>query len=126
MDPTADFKLMKTIPWGLIPSSEGLIGEKGLLGAIEHRQRFGPTPSPHRSSSGRTSEIQREHGRKGRQEHYRRKAILEAEKEAERRRKFERRHPEGNEAYWMRREANRKTRKAGERQARKRRTRARA
>jgi hypothetical protein len=103
-------------PWGTLNSlSEGAIEELGVVGAIQEGRRV----SARRTSSGRTSSIQRKHGRKGRQAHYTRKAILEREKEAERRATWIRRHPTANESNWIRREEKRKTRKAAEREARK-------
>ncbi len=102
--------------WGDLPSSEGAIRELGVRGAIsENRKRV----SRRRASSGMTSEIQRTQGRKGRQEHYKRKAILEREKEEERRRIWNRRHPGSSESGWLRREEKRKTRKANYRAYRK-------
>lgn len=76
--------------------------------------------SLHRSSSGRTSSIQRKGGRKAREAHYTRKAILERQKEEARRARWEEHHPLSSESAWRRREARRKTRKAAERAARKR------
>lgn len=75
--------------------------------------------SPRRTSSGRTSSIQRRGGRKARQAHYTRKAILEREKEEKRRRRWEERNPGGSEGDWRRAENLRKTRKAINRQVRK-------
>jgi hypothetical protein len=102
--------------WGDLPSSEGAVRELGVRGAIEERGRL----SPRRPSSGMTSEIQRTQGRKGRQEHYKRKAILEKEKEEERRRVWLRRHPGASESDWLKREEKRKTRKVSYRNYRKR------
>lgn len=78
--------------------------------------------SPHRSSSGQTSEIQRKGGRKARKEHYTRKAILEREKEEKRRRAWEKLHPGASESNWRRREERRKTRRATRHLTRKRKT----
>jgi len=103
------------IPWGNLPSSEGAINELGIKGAMAERDKR----SPRRSSSGKTSSIQRKGGRKARQAHYTRKAVLEREKEAERRRVWERRHPGASESNWRRREEKRKTRKAAERNTRR-------
>jgi hypothetical protein len=88
------FNMLKagTIHWGNVPESP-------------------KAPSPHRPSSGQTSEIQRLHGRKGRQAHYTRKAILEKEKEEDRRRFWLLHHPGAAEANWNTREKKRKTRK---------------
>ena len=88
------FNMLKagTIAWGNVPESP-------------------KAPSPHRPSSGKTSEIQRLHGRKGRKEHYTRKAILEKEKEEGRRRFWLHHHPGAPEANWNAREKKRKTRK---------------
>ena len=102
--------------WGNLNSvSEKAIEELGLDAAIAEARRG----SARRPSSGRTSSIQRKEGRKGRQAHYTRKAILEREKEAERRAVWMRRHPHAAESNWTRREEKRKTRKAVERAARK-------
>jgi len=102
--------------WGNLNSvSEKAIEELGLAGAIAEARRG----SPRRPSSGRTSSIQRKEGRKGRQAHYTRKAILERAKEEERRAVWMRRHPGRAESNWARREEKRKTRKAVERAARK-------
>jgi hypothetical protein len=78
--------------------------------------------SPHRSSSGMTSEIQRKGGRKARKEHYTRKAVLENQKEAERRRVWLQLHPDASESNWRRREERRKTRRATRHVYRKRKT----
>jgi len=102
--------------WGNLNSlSEGAIEELGVVGAIQEARRV----SARRPSSGLTSSIQRREGRKGRQAHYTRKAVLEREKEAERRAVWMRRHPAANESNWTRREEKRKTRKAQERELRK-------
>lgn len=101
-----------SLKWGnLANMSEGAFKELGFAGAYNEARR----PSEHRASSGMTNRMTR----KERQEHYRRKAALEARKEAERRAVWARRHPGAPEANWERREAARKTRKAGERAARK-------
>jgi hypothetical protein len=61
-------------PWGTLNSiSEGAIEELGVVGAIQEGRRV----SARRTSSGRTSSIQRKHGRNGRQAHYTRMEILE-------------------------------------------------
>jgi hypothetical protein len=98
-------------PWGNLPSSEGAIRELGVIGALQEADRL----SSHRSSSGRTSSIQRKGGRKARQAHYTRKAISEKRKEAARRAAWERRHPGASESNWLRRQEKRKTRKAANR-----------
>ena len=104
------------LAWGNVANlSDGAVREFGIEGAMAERNR----PSPRRSSSGRTSSIQRREGRKGRQAHYTRKAILEREKEDGRRSVWLRRHPGASESNWVRREGNRKTRKAAARQLRK-------
>jgi hypothetical protein len=101
-----------SLKWGNIANlSEGAFKELGFAGAYEEALR----PSERRASSGMTNRMTR----KERQEHYRRKAILESRKEADRRAVWMRRHPGAPEANWERREAARKTRKAGERAARK-------
>jgi len=102
--------------WGNLNSlSEGAIEELGVVGAAQEARRV----SARRPSSGLTSSIQRKEGRKGRQAHYTRKAVLEREKEAARRAVWERRHPRAAESNWVRREEKRKTRKAAERILRK-------
>ena len=104
------------LPWGNVANlSEGAVRELGIEGAIDEHWKL----SPRRSSSGRTSSIQRVHGRKGRQAHYTRKAILEREKEESRRKVWERRHPGASESNWRRHEENRKSRKANQRATRK-------
>ena len=115
--PTSMFNMIKSgaIAWGDVVSSPGAVAELGLEGARAEKARG----SPHRASSGQTSEIQRVHGRKGRKEHYTRKAILEKEKEEARRVVWLRRHPGAPEANWVRREEKRKTTKADQRLMRK-------
>lgn len=78
--------------------------------------------SPHRSSSGNTSEIQRKGGRKARKEHYTRKAILERQKEEKRRRVWLQLHPDASESNWRRREERRTKRRANRRLYRRRKT----
>lgn len=75
--------------------------------------------SPHLASSGRTSSIQREGGRKARKAHYTRKAILEREKEEKRRKRWVAKNPGGSESNWQRAEELRKTRRAINRRLRK-------
>jgi hypothetical protein len=95
--------------WGnLMNLSEGDIEELGIEGAIAARN----ANSPHRASSGLTTEIVHAHGRKAGKEHYKRKAILEAEKEVERRVKWLRRHPGAPESNWNRRQETRKVKRA--------------
>jgi hypothetical protein len=103
------------VEWADLPSSEGRIQQLGVRGAIAHNRATRGMPSPRRASSGMTSEIKRVEGRKGRQAHYTRKAILEAEKEARRRASWNARHPGSSNRGWNRKEAARKTRKAEER-----------
>ena len=115
------FERQSNAEWGNIGNlSERAIAELGVEGAIAERDQR----SPRRSSSGRTSSLQRAAPegtrRKLRQAHYTRKAILEKEKESARRKIWERRHPGSSESKWLQREAARKTRKAGERKARRR------
>ena len=114
-DPIMKAMMEGKLAWGNLPSSEGAIRELGLTGAMSERRKV----SPRNPSSGRTSSIQKEKGRKGRQEHYKRKAILERQKEEERRRVWLRRNPGASESNWRRREEKRKTRKAAERAVRK-------
>ena len=115
--PTSMFNMIKSgaIAWGDVVSSPGAVAELGLEGARAEKARG----SPHRASSGQTSEIQRVHGRKGRAEHYKRKAILEKEKEEARRVVWLRRHPGAHESNWVLREDKRKTRKANLRMVRR-------
>jgi hypothetical protein len=104
------------LPWGNVANlSEGAVRELGVQGAMEEHW----VRSPRRSSSGKTSSIQGRLGRKGRQAHYTRKAILEREKEGHRRAVWERRHPGASESHWRSREEKRKTRKANERNVRR-------
>ena len=101
-----------SLKWGNINNlSEGAFQELGFAGAYEEAHR----PSERRASSGMSNRMTR----KERKEHYRRKAELEARKEAQRRAVWIRRHPGAPEANWQRREAARKSRKAGERAARR-------
>ena len=101
-----------SLKWANVANlSEGAFKELGFVGAYEEARR----PSERRASSGMSERMTR----KERQEHYRRKAALEARKEAERRAVWMRRHPGAPETNWEHREAMRKTRKAGERAARK-------
>lgn len=88
--------------------SEGAVEELGVNGAIAERN----AGSPHRNSSGQTTEIVHAHGRKAGKEHYKRKAILELEKEAVRRATWLRRHPGAPESNWVRRQDTRKAARA--------------
>ena len=102
--------------WGnLMNLSDPTIEELGINGAIAERNAI----SPHRASSGMTTEIVHAHGRKAGKEHYKRKAILEAEKEVERRAKWLRRHPGAPEANWVRRQETRKVARADRARSRK-------
>lgn len=107
--------------WGNVANlSDKAIEELGITGAM-NEEHYG---SPRRSSSGYTSELvkagkTRKERNTIRRAHYVRKGILEAEKEAERRARWLRRHPGAPEANWNRREAARKTRKAAHRVSRK-------
>lgn len=104
-----------SLEWGNLANiSEGAFKELGFEGAMAEARR----PSERRPSSGMSNRMTR----KDRKEHYRRKAELEARKEAERRAVWLRRHPGAPEDIWERREAARKSRKAGERAARRRRS----
>lgn len=115
-DPIMNAMLKGNLNWVSADElSEGAVRELGIEGAKSERRRR----SARRPSSGRTSSIQRVGGRKARAEHYTRKAILEREKEEERRRVWVRRHPGASESNWLRREAVRKTRKVVERKNRK-------
>ena len=115
--PNSIFDKYPHIPWGNLDiiEDEKVVDKYGLGYAI----REAKMSSPRRHSSGRTSSIQKREGRKGRQAHYTRKAILEREKEADRRAMWRNLHPNGNESNWLLREQKRKTRKAAERAARK-------
>ena len=105
------------IPWGNLDiiEDEKVVDKYGLGYALKEAKMS----SVRRPSSGRTSSIQKREGRKGRQAHYTRKAILEREKEADRRAMWRNLHPDGSERNWLQREEKRKTRKAAERAARK-------
>lgn len=95
---------------------ERRVAEIGLDEALAeqiYRREYGR--SPHRPSSGRSNTMTR----KERKEHYRRKGILEAEKEGRRRAEWERLHPGGRESNWRHREEARKRRKSSERRSRK-------
>ncbi len=73
------------------------------------------TESEHRPSSGMTNTLTRG----PRREHYKRKAELEAQKEAARFEKWKRMYPMDTAYGWQIREQHRKTRKAAQRKARK-------
>lgn len=73
------------------------------------------TESEHRPSSGMTNTLTRG----PRREHYKRKAELEAQKEAARFEKWKRMYPMNTAQGWHIREQHRKTRKAAQRKARK-------
>jgi hypothetical protein len=101
-----------SLKWGNLENmSEGAFKELGFAGAYAEARR----QSEHRASSGMTNRM----SRKNRKEHYRRKAELETRKEAGRRTVWLRRHPGASDVDWERSEAARKSRKAGERAARK-------
>ena len=114
-------KNLDDVPWGNWANlEEGNIRKFGVRGAMTRRNRL----SARRSSSGRTSSGERKHptrkaAKAWRAEHYKRKAILEREKEEARRREWKADFPEEGEANWNRREAARKTRKAANRAIRK-------
>jgi hypothetical protein len=114
-------KEMEEVPWAnWMNIDDANLRKFGVRGAMARRNR----PSPRRSSSGRTSSGERQFptrkaGKAWRAEHYKRKAILEREKEEQRRREWEADFPEEGEAGWQRREAARKTRKANYRAFRK-------
>ena len=102
--------------WGnLNELSEGAIEELGIEGAMAEYN----AGSPHRGSSGMTTEIVHMHGRKAGKEHYKRKAVLEAEKEAMRRATWRRRHPGASESNWNRRQETRKAARADRVRSRK-------
>ena len=67
--------------------------------------------SPHRSSSGRTSSIQKTHGRKGRAAHYKRKGELEGEKEGRRRTRWREVFPRKESPHFKKLEEKRKARR---------------
>ena len=115
--PNSIFDKYPHIKWGNlnIIEDEKVVDKYGLGYAFKEAKMS----SPRRHSSGRTSSIQKREGRKGRQAHYTRKAILEREKEADRRAMWRNLHPDGHESNWLLREQKRKTRKAAERAARK-------
>jgi len=102
------------------------ISEYGVEEALR-RQKMREN-SPRRASSGMTSETLNRMFREGktrkernawRRAHYIRKGELEAEKETARRARWQRRHPHESQANWERREAERKTRRAAAKAARK-------
>lgn len=104
--------------WGnLMNLSEGAVEELGIKGAMEERDRL----SSHVASSGRSASMPR----KVRKEHYTRKIAKYRAHEAERRARWEHRHPGATESNWLRREAahraNRNTRRAARRATRNRR-----
>jgi hypothetical protein len=83
----------------------------GIEGALQRA----PTPSPRRSSSGKSHKMTR----KVRKEHYKRKAQLEEEKEKQRLRAWMTKNPNGDPMDWVRREQARRERKERERKSRK-------
>jgi len=98
--------LFAGMPWArAVNLSSGDVKEMGLMKAEDVRYM------PSSSSHGRSSSAKRK-GRKARKEYYRLKGEREGEKEAERRRVWEERHPDGRESNWLWREERRKTRKA--------------
>lgn len=84
--------------WGNVMNlSEGAVEELGIKGAMEERARL----SSHLASSGESPTMPR----KARKEHYTRKIAKYKAHEAERRARWERRHPGAGESNWERREA---------------------
>ncbi len=84
--------------WGnLLNLSEGAVEELGIKGAMEERNRI----SSHVASSGQSPLMPR----KARKEHYTRKIAKYQAHEAERRERWERRHPGAPESNWEHREA---------------------
>ena len=84
--------------WGnLMNLSEGAVEEHGIKGAMAERNRI----SSHVASSGESPSMPR----KIRKEHYSRKIAKYKMHEAERRARWERRHPNASESNWARREA---------------------
>ena len=83
--------------WGnLMNMSEGAVEELGISGAMAERNRI----SSHVASSGQSPSMPR----KARKEHYTRKIAKYKAHEAERRVRWERRHPGAPESNWERRE----------------------
>lgn len=100
------------IEWGNIAAmNEAVYKKHGMYAAHRNAVKL----SEHRPSSGMSNTMTR----KARKEHYRRKAILEAQKAKERREHWEYYHPRAHESNWERREAKREERKALERQGRR-------
>jgi hypothetical protein len=84
--------------WGNIDNlSERAVEELGIKGAMAERNRI----SSHVASSGQSPSMPR----KIRKEHYTRKIAKYKAHEAERRARWERRHPGAPESNWERREA---------------------
>ncbi len=104
--------------WGNIAEMDPYVLEReGVKAAYNDAWRR--ASSEHRASSGRTESIEAREGRKGRKEHYRRKAELERKKEEARRAAWIARFPGASEVNWVRREAQRKTRKQAAKAARR-------
>jgi hypothetical protein len=100
--------------WGNVFNlSEGAIEELGIKGAMAERDQL----SSHVASSGESYKMPR----KMRKEHYARKIAKYQAHEAERRARWERRHPGAPEENWKEREAahraKRNTRRAARRAA---------
>lgn len=100
------------VEWGNIAAmNEAVYLKEGRYAAHRHAVKR----SEHLPSSGMSNTMTR----KARKEHYRRKAILEAQKAKERRADWEYYHPHAHESDWVRREAKRDERKALERLGRR-------
>ena len=98
--------------WGnLLNLSEGAVEELGIKGAMEERDRL----SSHVASSGQSPTMPR----KVRKEHYARKIAKYQAHEAERRARWERRHPGAPESNWERREAAHRAKRNTRRAARR-------
>ncbi len=97
------------ITWGNIAMlNEDNVNDYGIMGAYRKMMKG----SEHRASSGLTSDILRAEGRKGVKAHYKRKGELEGTKEVARKAEWMRLHPGAADANWMRRQAQRKTKRA--------------
>lgn len=100
--------------WGnLMNMSEGAVEELGINDAMAERNRI----SSHVASSGQSHTMPR----KARKEHYTRKIAKYKTHEAERRARWERRHPGAGEANWERREVAHRAERQKRRNTRRRR-----
>ena len=101
--------------WGdLLNIDFELAKRAGLPAALEEERARGY--SPHLASSGMSDEMTRG----PRKQHYIRKAIMEKEKEEKRRAHWQKYYPGVPEINWQLKEEARKTRKAAQRESRRR------